>query len=124
MKQYIIYDGELYHHGVKGQKWGVRRKNKSSRKTINLMGSDDYRKAHKPKMARYMSDKELNDRNKRLGAEQKYRELKNKSSKGRLAVEIILKTAGAATVAAGAVYVGKKYLPQLLSSGSEIIGLA
>lgn len=22
---YIICDGELYHHGVKGQKWGVRR---------------------------------------------------------------------------------------------------
>jgi ribosomal protein S18 acetylase RimI-like enzyme len=22
---YIIYDGELYHHGIKGQKWGVRR---------------------------------------------------------------------------------------------------
>ena len=23
--QYRITDGELYHHGVKGQKWGVRR---------------------------------------------------------------------------------------------------
>ena len=22
---YVIYNGELYHHGVKGQKWGVRR---------------------------------------------------------------------------------------------------
>ena len=25
MKNYRVYSGELYHHGVKGQKWGVRR---------------------------------------------------------------------------------------------------
>lgn len=25
MSDYIIINGELYHHGVKGQKWGVRR---------------------------------------------------------------------------------------------------
>ena len=23
--EYILYNGELYHHGIKGQKWGVRR---------------------------------------------------------------------------------------------------
>lgn len=25
MSEYIYYDGELYHHGVKGMRWGVRR---------------------------------------------------------------------------------------------------
>lgn len=25
MSDYIIIDGELYHHGIKGQRWGVRR---------------------------------------------------------------------------------------------------
>lgn len=25
MSEYVIYNGELYHHGVPGQKWGVRR---------------------------------------------------------------------------------------------------
>lgn len=25
MSEYIIVDGQLYHHGIKGQKWGVRR---------------------------------------------------------------------------------------------------
>lgn len=26
MSNYVIVDGELYHHGVKGMRWGVRRK--------------------------------------------------------------------------------------------------
>ena len=25
MQYFVIYDGELYHHGIKGQKWGIRR---------------------------------------------------------------------------------------------------
>jgi hypothetical protein len=25
MSNYIVYNGELYHHGIKGQRWGVRR---------------------------------------------------------------------------------------------------
>lgn len=25
MSDYIVYNGELYHHGIKGQRWGIRR---------------------------------------------------------------------------------------------------
>lgn len=30
MSNYVIINGELYHHGVKGMKWGVRKKYKST----------------------------------------------------------------------------------------------
>lgn len=101
----------IIHYGTPGMKWGVRKKH------------DDYKKAHKKKSIRYMSDKELKERNNRLEAEQKYKKLTKKSNKGKLAVEVILKTAGAATVAAGAVYAGKKYLPQLLLGAPKVSGL-
>ena len=57
MSKYIIYpDGrfdkidELYHHGVKGQKWGVRRyQNKDG--TLTASG-----KAHRKSFGKYGSD--------------------------------------------------------------------
>lgn len=36
MSEYIIYNGELYHHGVKGMKWGVIRKRHNERKIDRL----------------------------------------------------------------------------------------
>lgn len=121
----ITYESELYHHGVKGMRWGVRKKSTKSsqaRKKMSFKAHEDYRKAHKKKSIRRMSDKELADRNKRLSAEQQYKKLTKKSSKGRLAVKVILSSAGAATVTAGAVYLGAKYSPQLISRGAEIAG--
>lgn len=45
MGKYIIHNGEIYHHGVKGMKWGVRRtkeqlgyknKSKASNKSLSI----------------------------------------------------------------------------------------
>lgn len=124
------YETELTHHGIKGMKWGVRKdKNKSggSRKKVSLRSHEDYRRAHKRKSIKRMSDKELNDRNKRLQAEETYKKLRKKSDKGRLAVKITLATAGTVAATAGAVTLGKKYLPGVLEkvalSAPKIAGL-
>jgi len=91
-------ENSLYHHGVKGMKWGVRRTRKqlgyddqSSRpKEVH----EDYKKAHTKKSVKEMSDKELRDRLNRLQMEQNYRKMDtNTVKKGRSYVNSVLKTA-------------------------------
>lgn len=80
---------ELKHYGVKGMKWGVRRK-----RTYH----EDYQKAHSKKSVREMSDKELRERNNRLQMEQQYAQMTKRKGRGKKVVTAII--AGAGTIVA------------------------
>lgn len=68
---------ELYHHGIKGQKWGVRRfQNKDGTRTAAG-------KRREKENLSSMSDQELRDKIKRMNLEKRYHNLSNgRSSSG------------------------------------------
>lgn len=78
------YTDELYHHGVQGMKWGVRRDRSKIRKGHKKRPEphDDYKRAHDKKSVKYMSDAELRERNNRLNAERQYQTLTKRKSTG------------------------------------------
>ncbi len=73
----------LIHHGIKGQKWGVRRYQNEDG-TLTDAGKARYYDDYTPKKdPTKMSDKELAEANKRLGAESQYRQLTGTTQPGR-----------------------------------------
>ena len=69
---------ELYHYGILGMKWGVRRTPEQLarvRKSSSEKVHDDYKKAHDSKSVKEMSDAELRSRLNRLNMEQQYTKL-------------------------------------------------
>ena len=114
-------DYELYHHGVKGMKWGVRRyQNKdgtltaAGKKHRNKVENKAIKKARKQdvKNRRKLSDAELKKKIERLQTEKKLKDLTNEDvSPGRTEVNRILRSAGtkvAAAALAGAAAYGIK----------------
>lgn len=97
----MVYRDELYHWGIKGMKWGVRRyQNKdgtltSEGKKHYSQDHEDYTRAHTKKSVREMSDSELNARINRLQKEQQYERLTASSSKLQKAIKIAGTTATA-----------------------------
>ena len=125
MSNYIYCNGELYHYGIPGMRWGVRRAQKRSarieRKGKRNGWSDDAIDVSKirAKKVKQMSNAELRKLNERNQLEVTNRDLKQKQNRGKRAVQTFIKTAGTITAVAGAAAVYKKYGTQLLGRLAE-----
>lgn len=64
-------NNELYHHGVKGMKWGIRRAKKQAKMSEDAKTAATLRK----KKVSEMSNQELAQLNKRMEMETKYNQL-------------------------------------------------
>ena len=99
MYQYPDY---MYHHGVKGMKWGVRKsrvKSSGSKKRGKSTYSKDYTEtaALRKKSYKQLSNEELKKLNKRMNLESEYKRLNpSKVSKGRNMVKGIVAAGGTA----------------------------
>lgn len=111
-----VYPSELYHHGIKGQKWGVRRSprqlgHKSGGKTKEQLASEA-RKKNDLKNRGTFTVAELDEKVKRLRLEKELRELTEAELySGRKAVKSILSNVGTKvviTAAGGAILYGAK----------------
>ena len=99
-------DNNLQHHGIKGQKWGIRRfqnkdgsltpaGRKRQKQNDDVPVHEDYSKSHNTKSVKSMSDKELRDRINRLSMERQYAQLTaTEKSIGRKIVSEVLLNVG------------------------------
>lgn len=115
----LAHYNEIYHWGVKGMKWGVRRYQNEDG-TLTAAGKARYNDDGSVKDARTMTDDELNSANKRLEAEQKYRSLTGRTQPSKAAISDTAIKVGASVVAS----VGATLLVNSLSPGNTATGKA
>ena len=114
------FSNELYHHGVKGMKWGVRKSPSSSgsktlKKNSRKMTDDQKKKASMKKAVknrRTLSDADLKKRIERIKLEKQLKDITSEElTPGRKAVKDILSSSGkkvASTAITGAALYGIK----------------
>jgi hypothetical protein len=115
----------LYHHGIKGMKWGVRRSKaqlgyKVSSKKSKVQSADDKKKADMKKASknrRLLSDTNLKQRIERIKLEKQLKELTDEElSPGKKFIKDVLSSSGkkaATAIATGAIlYAGKAAVTQ------------
>ena len=93
----LTFEDHLEHHGIKGQKWGVRRFQNEDGTLKKPKKGRGESSTWKSKDAETLSDEELNRRNSRLQREKQYRELT--MSKGQKFLASVKKNAGKILVA-------------------------
>ena len=96
MNDYLITK-ELYHWGIKGQKWGVRRYQNEDG-TLTESGKARYKSDLTEKDPKKMTDEDLRKSSQRIQAEQNYKMLRSKEKTGTQ----ISKTALTTAIAVGA----------------------
>lgn len=111
-------ESELYHHGIKGMRWGNRkdRTGSSDSKGKSLKPGIDpsHKKAHSKKKLKYMSDAELREINNRLNMETQYRNMTKTKSKGKKVVDAFCSTATTIAAVTAAYGTYKKVLGPIM----------
>ena len=121
MQSNFKMNAELYHHGVKGMRWGVRRdrtsSGSSSRKRKSSRMSDDAlaAKTIKKKKLKQMSNAELRKLNERQNLERQYKSL----NKGHIAKGMAFMASAAATT--GTILTLYNNSDKLISIGKKFV---
>lgn len=119
-------NNELYHYGVPGMKWGVRRsQNKLDRidkRSKKNDWSEDATTAAKIKTKKVsqMTNAELRKLNDRRNLEQQNANLSRNSSKGRAAVKAFIATAGTITAVSAAAAIYAKHGKKIYQASGKI----